>query len=118
MSQISFVIFLTLELKILSVLPRCAVLITKIEWSPYSTGNRVHVGYPMQMKSTPKKLNVHGQRKRFALRTQRNLYSTGSRWGFALGDVKNLCHPTQNSGVGCIAQRQPPTPGILRGSGI
>ena len=25
---------------------------------------------------------------------------------------------TQNSGVGCIAQRQPPTPGILRSGGI
>ena len=24
--------------------------------------------------------------------TQRNLYSTDLRWGFALGDTKNLCH--------------------------
>ena len=100
--------------------------------SPYSTGNRVRVGYPSRMKSTHKKRNVHGQRKRFAFGTQRNLYSTGSRWGFALGDTKNVRHPTQNiptcwyilrwvtqnSGVGCIAQRQPLTPGILHHSGI
>ena len=29
-----------------------------------------------------------------------------------------LCWVTQHSGVWCIAQRQPPTPGIVRRSGI
>ena len=49
--------------------------------------------------------------------------------GFVLGDAKKfaspnakdtkmLVSPTQNSGVGGIAQLQPPTPGILRRSGI
>ena len=33
-------------------------------------------------------------------------------------DTNMLVSPTQNSGVGGIAQRQPPTPGILRCSGI
>ena len=69
-------------------------------------------------------------------KTQRNLYSTGLRLGFALGktqilgfasgkkgsrwlqDTNLLVSPTQNSGIGGIAQRQPPTPGILRRSGI
>ena len=39
----------------------------------------------------------------------------GLRW---LQDTNMLVSPTQNSGVGGIAQRQPPTPGILRCSGI
>ena len=46
--------------------------------------------------------------------TQRNLYSTGWRWGFALGetqilafsDTNMLVSPTQNSGVGRLSQRQ------------
>ena len=52
--------------------------------------------------------------------------------GFAAGNAKKLHQltqniptcwyillwVTQNSGVGCIAQRQPPTPGILRSGGI
>ena len=68
--------------------------------------------------------------------TQRNLYSTGWRWGFASGETQILAFSdtnitqniptcwyilrwvTQNSGVGCTAQRQPPTPGILRSGGI
>ena len=33
--------------------------------------------------------------KNFAFGTQRNLYSTDSRWGFALGDAKNLRHLMQ-----------------------
>ena len=70
--------------------------------SPYSTGYWVCVGYKTQMKSTQKKTwNVHGQREKFAFGTQRNLYSTDSRWGFALGDVKNLRHPTQHVGILC-----------------
>ena len=77
--------------------------------------------------------------RKFCVGTQRNLYSTGLRLGFASGktqllgsalgkNAKNVRHPTpeiptcwyilrwvtQNSGVGCTAQRQPPTPGILR----
>ena len=34
--------------------------------------------------------------KNFAFGTERNLYSTDSRWGFALGDTNFLRHPTQN----------------------
>ena len=67
--------------------------------------------------------------RKFCVGTQCNLYSTG----FASGkNAKNWHHPTpeiptcwylwcwvtQNSGVGCIAQRQPPMPGILRSGGI
>ena len=72
--------------------------------------------------------------RKFCVGVQRNLYSTGLRLGFASGktqllgfasgkNAKNVCHPTpeiptswyilrwvtQNSGVGCSAQRQPPT---------
>ena len=53
--------------------------------SPYYTGNGVRVGYPTLMKSTPKRLNVHSQRKKFVFRTQRHLYSTGWRRGLASG---------------------------------
>ena len=50
-------------------------------------------------------------------KTQRNLYSTGWRWGFASGetqilafsDTNMLVSPTQNSGVGGLSQRQGPT---------
>ena len=63
------------------------ILIARLTLSPYSTGNWVCVGYKMQMKSTPTKLNVHCQCENFALGTQHNLYSTDSRWGFALGDA-------------------------------
>ena len=42
------------------------------------------------MKSTQKTLNVYGQREHFGFGTQRNLYSTDSHWGFALGDTKTL----------------------------
>ena len=69
------------------------------------------------------------------LKTQLHLYSTDWRRGLALGltqildlasgnanfhslDTNMLVFPTQNSGVGGIAQRQPPTPGILRSDGI
>ena len=71
------------------------------------------------MKSTQKTLNVHGQHKNFAFGTQRkkialgtqcNLYSTDSRWGFALGDTKNLRHPTQK--IPSQRQRQYPTNGF------
>ena len=74
------------------------------------------------MKSSQKTWNVHGQRKIFVLGTQRNLYSIGVGWGFALGltqilsfasgvmqglrwlqDTNMLVSPTQNSGVGGIA---------------
>ena len=37
---------------------------------------------------------------------------------FHILDTNMLVSPTQNSGVGGIAQRQPPTPGILRSGGI
>ena len=58
--------------------------------SPYSTGNGVRVGYPMRMKSTKKKRNVHGQRKKFAFGTQRHLYSTDWRRGLASGITQFL----------------------------
>ena len=71
----------------------------------------------------------------FSVGTQRNLYSTDWRRGLALGltqvlglalgnanfhilDTNMLVSPTQNSVVGGIAQRQPPTPGILHSGGI
>ena len=68
--------------------------------------------------------------------TQRNLYSTDLRWGFALGetqilglasgvmqifmflDTNMLVYPTQNYSVGGLSQRQDPTPTVLRRSGI
>ena len=37
---------------------------------------------------------------------------------FLILDTNMLVSPTQNSGVGGIAQRQPPKPGILRSGGI
>ena len=70
------------------------------------------------MKLTPKKKNVHDQCENFALVTQRNLYSTDSRWGFALGvtqilglalgvmqilaflDTNMFVSPTENCGLG------------------
>ena len=78
--------------------------------------------------------NVHAQRKDPTPGTQRNLYSTGWRWGFASGETQILCfasgetqilafsdtnmlvYLTQNSGVGGLSQRQGPT--FLRRSGI
>ena len=92
--------------------------------SPYSTGNWVCVGDETQMKSTQKTRNVHGQCKKFAFGTQRNLYSTDLRLGFASGvtqilglasgvfaflDTNMLVSPTQNSGIGGLGQRKAPT---------
>ena len=37
---------------------------------------------------------------------------------FHILDTNMLVSPTQKSGVGGIAQRQPPTPGILHSGGI
>ena len=37
---------------------------------------------------------------------------------FHILDTNMLVSPTQKSGVGGIAQRQPPTPGILRSGGM
>ena len=37
---------------------------------------------------------------------------------FHISDTNMLVSPTQNSGIGGIAQRQPPMPGILRSGGI
>ena len=78
----------------------------------------------------------------FCVGTQRHLYSTDWRrglasglmqiLGLASGNAKNVRQLTQNipscwyilrwvthnSGVGCIGQRQPPTPGILCSGGI
>ena len=50
--------------------------------SPYSTWNGLRVGETTRMKYTQTKWNVHGQRKKFALGAQRNLYSTDSRCKF------------------------------------
>ena len=92
----------------------------------------MHKQHEIYMKYT---CNIHGQRQK----TQRHLYSTDWRWGLAsgltqilsfslgltqilaLGNAKitnMLVSPSQNSGVGGIAQCHPPTPGILRRSGI
>ena len=82
----------------------------------------------------------------FCVGTQRNLYSTDWRRGLALGltqilglasgvwrrgfgvgglasgnaifHILDTNIPTQNSGVGGLAQHQAPTPGILRSGGI
>ena len=53
----------------------------------YSTGNGVRVGYPTRIKSTPKKRNVHGQRKKFA---SPNARDTNMLVFFALGNAKVL----------------------------
>ena len=42
------------------------------------------------MKSTEKKRNVHGQRKKFMFGTQRHLYSTDWRRGLASGVTQIL----------------------------
>ena len=78
-----------------------------------------------------KKRNVHAQREKFAFGTQRNLYSTDLRWGFALGitqllslalglrqifafsDTNMLVYPMQNSRVGAVTQRQTPARRVL-----
>ena len=79
------------------------------------------------MKSTHKKLNVHGQREDFALGTQGNLYSTDLPRGFtlrvtqilslALGVTQILAFlntnmfvsTTRNCGVGGISQHKDPS---------
>ena len=88
------------------------------------------------MKLSPKKLNVCGKRENFALGTQRNLYSIGSLWGFALGVTQLLCfalgvtqilafldinmfvYQTQNCGVGGLSQRQEQMQMVLHRSRI
>ena len=70
---------------------------------------------------------IHTQRKDPKPGTQRNLYSTGWRCGFVLGETQILCFalgetqilafsdtnmlvsPTQYSGVGGLSQSQGPT---------
>ena len=72
----------------------------------------------------------------YSAHCEQSLKGLRSLWfdveGLALGNAKKNCQPTQNiptcwyilrwvtqnSGVGCIAQRQPPMPGILRSGGI
>ena len=61
----------------------------------YSTGNGVRVGYPRRMKSTQKKRNVHGQRKKLASPNARDtnmlvFFPLGNAkvLSFALGDAK------------------------------
>ena len=70
----------------------------------------------------------------FCVGTQRNLSGFGvganAKFRFGVGglasgnanfhilDTNMLVSPTQNSGVGALAQRQAPTPGILRSGGI
>ena len=87
--------------------------------SPYSTKKRVCVGY------TLRHLTHEMDMPNANARSQRHLYSTGWRRGLASGnanfqilDTNMLVSPMQNSGVGGIAQRQPPTPDILRSGGI
>ena len=52
--------------------------------NPYSTG--FTLGNKRKWNQHKKTWNVHGQRENFAFGTQRNLYSTDWRWGFALGE--------------------------------
>ena len=96
--------------------------------------------------ASPNTWNVHAQRKDPTPGTQRNLYSTGNgvcvcyptrrnlhtKNEMYMADARNLRQLTQNiptcwyilrwvtrnTGIGCTAQRQPPTPGILRSGGI
>ena len=70
--------------------------------SPYSTENCVCVGYPTQMKSTEKILNVHAQRKDPMPGIQRNLYFTGLRLGFASGKTQLLCFASGETQKMCV----------------
>ena len=74
---------------------------------PYSTGNGVRVGYPTRMKSTQKKKNVHGQRKKLATPNARD---TNMLVFFALGNAKVLSF--------ALADAKYPTPVVLRSGGI
>ena len=49
------------------------------------------------MKSTPKKRNVHGQREKFVIGTQCNLYTTDLRLGFVLGVTQILAFLDTNN---------------------
>ena len=61
-----------------------------------------------------KKKKCTCQRENFAFGTQRNLYSTDSCWGFALGvtqisaflDTNMLVYPKRNCGVEGLSQRK------------
>ena len=111
--------------------------------SPYSTKNRVCVGYSlhhltheMYMPNAktqcqdPTPPIFHWLASGVCVGANANFgFGIG---GLASGNAKKLRQLTQNiptcwyilrwvtqkSGVGCIAQRQPPTPGILRSGGI
>ena len=85
----------------------------------------MHKQHEIYMKYT---WNIHGK----CQKTQRHLYSTDWRRGLVSGvtnytrrqglrwlqDTNMLVSPMQKSDVGSIAQRHPPTPGILRSGGI
>ena len=73
----------------------------------YSTGNWVCVCYPMRR-------NLHKKKEMYMAdaRNWRQLTQNIPTCWYILRWV------TQNTGVGCTAQRQPPTPGILRSGGI
>ena len=75
-------------------------------YSPYSTENCVCVGYPTQMKSTQEISNVHAQRKDPTPGTQRNLYSTGLRLGFASGITQLLGFASGETRKMCFTQRK------------
>ena len=92
------------------------------------------------MKSTQKKHEMYMPNAKVLRWTQRNLYSTGLRLGFASGkmqllgfasdkNAKKLASPNARDTNMLVyfalgnakfwtAQRQPPTPGILRSVGI
>ena len=104
-----------------------------ISLSPNSTANWARVGQTTRMKWAQTTWNVHGQRENVALGTQRNLYSIGLLWGFALGvrqilcfasgvrqnlaflDTNMLVYPTQNFALGVLSNA---TREVLRCSGI
>ena len=69
------------------------------------------VGYPLHLYSTD-------WRRGLALGLTQNLGLASGNANFHILDTNMLVSSTQKSGVGGIAQRQPPTQGILRSGGI
>ena len=65
------------------------------ELSPYSTGNGVRVGHPMRMKSTHKKMKCTWPTRYLRLGPNATYIPLTRVEGFALGDAKDLRHPTQ-----------------------
>ena len=93
---------------------------------PYSTGNRVFVGYPTRMKSTQKIWNVHAQRELQCQGTECNLYTTCSNWGWRWGNAnfrfgvfkyRHVGISNSKFCFGGLSQRMDPTRMVLCRSG-